>query len=499
MRIGVAEVSQETNTFSPVPCGLEYFRQMGLYTGQEVLDKKRGVGRIGGFLKGMEKWDLQVELVPILAANASAGGRVTAEALEYFRKQLVDGLKAAPPLDAFVFSLHGASSAEGEDDLEGSLLEAVRSVTGSEIPLMAIFDHHANITRRIIENTNLMIGFRTQPHFPFETGVEAAGLMYRYLKGEYNPTVGWQKIPLLVGYHERLNTTDGPMKEWFDLAREIEARPGVVTVSTFPMQPWMDILEAGMTAVVYTDNDPQLARELAVELANKAWSLRKEFVTCDRLSAAEAVKKALSMPGGPIIISDPADTVFGGAPGDSTCLLNEVISQGVTETVLIPIYDPEVYEQMVTAGEGREITTRIGGKYSGYTQNLPVTGRVGKVSQGFEFKAVDPRTNSSMTAISQGPAAILEIGSIKLLVGKSRMMAGFHPDIYRHFGIEPTEAKIIVMKTGTNFYNYDSISKGLVMADCPGVASADLKRFTWERAPRPLYPVDDFPYWEAKP
>ena len=499
MRIGIAEVSQETNTFSPLACSLEHFRQGELCSGQDVLGKMQEIGKIGGFLLGLEKWDFQVELVPLVVAKAKAGGRVTAEAMEYIRKLLVDNLKASPPPDAFFFSLHGAAAAEGEDDLSGSLLESVRAVIGSEVPLVAAFDHHANITRRIIKHTDLMIGYRTQPHFPFETGVEAAALMYRYLKSEFRPTVGWQKIPLLVGYHERLNTADGPMKEWFDLAREMETRPGVVTVSTFPMQPWLDVLEAGLTAVVTTDNDPRLAGELAAELANKAWSLRDEFVTCDRLSAADAIKKALSMPGGPIIISDPADTISGGAAGDSTCLLGEMIAQGVTQTVLIPIYDPEVYEQAAAAGVGKEITAQIGGKYGGYTQPLQVTGRVAAISQGFRLNTIDPRNKTSKNVMNQGPAVILEIGSIKLLVGKSRLMSGFHPDIYRHFGVEPAQAKIIVLKTGTNFFHYDSISKGLVMADCPGAAGADLRRFTWKRAPRPLYPVDDIAHWEAKP
>ena len=113
MRIGIAEVSQETNTFSPLACSLEHFRQGELCSGQDVLGKMQEIGKIGGFLLGLEKWDFQVELVPLVVAKAKAGGRVTAEAMEYIRKLLVDNLKASPPPDAFFFSLHGAAAAEG--------------------------------------------------------------------------------------------------------------------------------------------------------------------------------------------------------------------------------------------------------------------------------------------------------------------------------------------------------------------------------------------------
>ena len=80
-------------------------------------------------------------------------------------------------------------------------------------------------------------------------------------------------------------------------------------------------------------------------------------------------------------------------------------------------------------------------------------------------------------------------------------MAGIHPDIYRHFGIEPAEAKIIVMKTGSNFQYYEPIMKELIRVDCPGVAQADLTKFEWVRAPRPIYPMDKdkMNSWEADP
>ena len=142
------------------------------------------------------------------------------------------------------------------------------------------------------------------------------------------------------------------MKEWFDLAREFEEMPGVVSVSNFPMQPWLDAEEGGWATVVVTDDDPALARRLAVELGNRAWSLRAGFMEQDSVSPAEAVRRAESAPRGLIVLPDVGDTVWGGATGDSTCILEEMLRQGITSTALVPIIDAEVVEAAITAGAG---------------------------------------------------------------------------------------------------------------------------------------------------
>lgn len=503
MKIAIAQVKQETNTFSPVPCTLKDFEQSGLYYDTNFLDKMKGKAEIGAFLDVVEAEGIDIELIPILRAVGTAGGRVEAKALEFFEEKLVSGLKKALPLDGIFLSLHGAGCTEELDDMEGYLLSVIRKVVGQRVPIVVTLDHHANITKQMIELADLMVGYETQPHKPYETGKKGARLFLSLLKNKFTPTVSWEKIPLIVGYHERLNTAEGePMKEWFDLARELEKKPGVISISNFPMQPWMDIKEAGLSTVVYTDNKPELARQLASELANKAWKLRERFWKSDRLSSEEAIKYAVKAKEGSIILSDPADAVFGGAPGDSTCLLKEMLRQKISCTALIPMYDPEVCHQAVQAGKGSEITVKVGGKCDSiFSKPVEVRGKVTGISSGFE---VDPTKGREYNPgpcsfITQRGTIVLEVGSIKLLISESRLMAGIHPDIYRHFGIEPAEAKIIVMKTGTNFQYYESIMKELMLVDCPGCSQADLTKFEWVRAPRPIYPMDKMDNWKANP
>jgi len=66
----------------------------------------------------------------------------------------------------------------------------------------------------MVELTDLMVGDETQPHKAYETGIKGARLFFSLLENKFTPAVSWEKIPLIVGHHERLDTAEGkPMKE----------------------------------------------------------------------------------------------------------------------------------------------------------------------------------------------------------------------------------------------------------------------------------------------
>ena len=46
MRIAVAEIAQETDTFSPLIATLDDFESYGLYFGNEILERMRGVVKL---------------------------------------------------------------------------------------------------------------------------------------------------------------------------------------------------------------------------------------------------------------------------------------------------------------------------------------------------------------------------------------------------------------------------------------------------------------------
>ena len=166
MRIAVAEIAQETDSFSPLRADLKDFEAYGLYLGREILDRMPGVGPVGGFLEVAAGQGTPIDLVPIIRAWGSAGGAITRETLDFLTARLVEGLRQSPPLDGVFLSLHGAAAAEGEDDVEGFLLQTVRRVVGDAIPVVVALDHHANITQKMVDHASALIGHETQPHDP---------------------------------------------------------------------------------------------------------------------------------------------------------------------------------------------------------------------------------------------------------------------------------------------------------------------------------------------
>jgi microcystin degradation protein MlrC len=251
--------------------------------------------------------------------------------------------------------------------------------------------------------------------------------------------------------------------------------------------------EGGWAAVVITAGDLTLAQRLAAELANKAWELRESFLAMDSVTPEDAVRRAEKAETGLVVLSDTGDSVFGGATGDSTCLLAEMLRQQITSTALVPMVDPEVVEHAIQAGVGSQVTVEVGGKLDNvFSKPVQVTGRVAGIGGGrLQAEVI------GLESFDMGRAVLLEVGPIKLVVSAQRGVGGNHPIVYRHLGIEPAEAKMVVLKTASNFQYYASMMSQLVRADTPGMTQSHLEQFHWARLPRPIYPLDDLPEWKA--
>ena len=485
MRIALAEIAQETDSFSPMRADLSDFETYGLFVGDEILERMRGVGPLGGFLQVAEEQRGDVEVLPIVRAWGSAGGTITAETLQHLTEQFVEGLKAALPIEALFLSLHGAASAENDDDVEGFVLEAAREVVGSDLPIVCPVDHHANITERMVRHATALVGHETQPHDPFATGCKAARILFRMLGGQIRPTIRWQKIPMITPQDQFL-TSQGPMKEWFDLARELERRHGVIDVSPYPMQPWLDVREGGWSVVVHTNNDEELAQSIAAEMADEAWKRREQFWEHDRAAPAEAVRQAAEADSGLMILSDTGDSVYGGAPGDSTIILRELISQQISCPAFVPVIDPEVVDVAIAAGVGSEIEVDLGGKVDNvFSQPLAIKARVAGTSKGVTVDLAD------RGVCDMRRTALLEVGQVRIVVLNHRSFAINHPVLYTHLGLDIQDAKMVVVKTASNFQFFAAWRKGLIRVDSPGMTQSDLTAFDWKRIPRPMYPLDE--------
>jgi microcystin degradation protein MlrC len=241
------------------------------------------------------------------------------------------------------------------------------------------------------------------------------------------------------------------------------------------MQPWLDVKEGGWTAVVYTDNDAELAQSLADELANKAWEMREQFWVMDLTPPGDAVREAVEGEG-LVILSDTGDSVYGGAPGDSTCLLVEMVKQKITCTALVPIVDPEAVDIAIKTGIGNQVTLAVGGKWDHvFSQPAEITGQVTAISLGFQAWLQD-RGFSDL-----GRTALIEVEGVKLVL----------------LGLDVNEAQMVVVKTASNFQFFAPWRKQMIRVDSPGTTQSNLHAFEWKYLPRPIYPLDELAEWKA--
>jgi microcystin degradation protein MlrC len=486
VRFFVAMLMHETNTFSTISTDRAMFEAHDLRYGGELLETFRGTGTcLGGMIDAAA--GAGMTLVPSLAAAASPAGRVTKDFYAEARDRLLADLRAAGPLDGVLLDLHGAMVVEGLDDAEGDLLAAVRGVVGS-LPIAVTLDFHANVTRAMVQTATLLHGYKTYPHVDMDVrGREATARLADVVAGRLRPAVAYRQPPLLPPIAGQL-TLRGPMRRLYDLADAMERRPGVVSVSVFAGFPLADIPDAGLSIYVVTNGDQPLAEALADELAAAAWALRREFLH-SALPVRDAVARALALDGRPVVLADIADNTGGGAAGDTTELLRELLRVGARPATVACLWDPEAARACGQAGAGATLTLPVGGKVDPrHGAPVTVTGRVRTLSDGrFVYKGPMSRGVEGRLGLT----AVLDVNDLKIILISHRRQT-LDPEMIRFVGIDPLAEKILAVKSSVHYRAaFEPIARAILEVDAPGLSSSNLGRFTFTRVRRPIFPLDD--------
>ena len=489
MRILVGGISHESNTFSNVFTGMRQFEASRIAVGDEIPKLYEGTNTsVGGFLRAMS--GLGIAPVFTLVAGANPSGPVLRLTYESFKERILDGLRG-PRVDGVYLALHGAMVVTDlpDNDGEGDLLAAVRAVVGPSVPIVATLDLHSLLTDRMIENADALVWFKTYPHVDMaDRAVEAAHLLARIVRKEIRPTVAHHRLPLVPPV-TRMRTAIEPMVSVGRRMVAMEHDGEALTASFNHTFPYADVPYLGAGAIVYTDDDRGRAVDLAAELAESVWS-RREMLWHQPTSIAEAVDRAIRHEGRPVVISDGADNPGGGTASDGVEILREMIRRDVHEAAFGTVWDPGAVELCWNAGVGQEIELRIGGKVDRlHGDPVDVRGTVTRLSDG-QFIYKGPMSQGSRG--NMGRTAVLQIGGIQVILNENRVQ-NFDPEIFRCVGIEPTEQKILVVKSVVHFRAaYEPIARVVIEADGPGISSLDLSRFTYHRVPRPSFGIDRF-------
>ena len=492
MRIASGGVQHETNTFSRTPTTLaDFVRDSNcgerLAGGDTIFERFRGTGSIhGGYISGAEAAGF--ELVPLLCARAQPSGLVEEAAFETMLRWFLERLGKAKPFDGVLLDLHGAMVAEHHEDAEGAFIAAVRDVVGAKTPIVVTLDLHANITTRMAELADIIIGFDTYPHVDMrERGHEAAELIARIVKGEVAPVQEFRQLPLIT-LPPKQCTLRNPMQQLMERVHRLEREAHVLTATVAMGFPFADIRDTGVSVLVTTDGDADLARTKADELAGWLWELRDELQP-ELTTIEDVIAHVNEHPeSGLVIFADGSDNPGGGAPCDGTIALQAMIDAGFEGGAVGVIFDPETAAQAHRAGVGATIPVRLGGK----TDNLhgaPVE-REACVQLLCDGKYTYRGPMMQGVQDSLGLTATLVVGGVEVVVSSQRRQC-FDAEMLRIAGVEPTGRRLLVLKSAVHFRaDFGPLASRIFDADTPGIHRPDLTAFDFQKIRRPIYPLD---------
>jgi microcystin degradation protein MlrC len=192
---------------------------------------------------------------------------------------------------------------------------------------------------------------------------------------------------------------------------------------------------------------------------------------------------------GLVVLSDTGDAVYGGAPGDSTSLLGEMVRQRIPCQAFLPMVDPLAVDQAFEQGLGRASLT-VGGRCDPFSEPIRLDGRITALSRGLTLA-------SSRGITDIGRTVLFEVEKVKIVLMAKGSYAVNQPILYTHLGLRIEDSKMVVLKTGSNFQYFAPWQSKLIRADTPGTTQSDLTALEWKKLPRPIYPLDSIPRWEA--
>jgi len=488
MRIAIGAFSHEANTFCSSLTGWDAFGSRRLVRGEAMLQGLAGTNteEAGALTALSERSDCQV--IPTLAARALSGGPVLADVFHAVLDELLQRLRAALPLDGVLLVLHGAMMSTDDPDATGAILQAVRDLVGAEVPVVGTLDLHANVTARMVECADALIGYHTAPHVDmYEAGETAARVLLATVDGRARPRMALARLPMIVP-SENARHTDGPLSEVIAMARELEATGAILHGGVYPVQPWLDISDVGCSVVVVTDGDADAARRHADHLARAFWERRAAFEP-DLVPPDEALRRALARPSGTTVLCDSADSPTSGSTGDSTVILRAALdAEPLSGRVLLNVVDAPAVSRAMAAGVGATVTVRVGGRRApAFFEPVEFTGHVKTISDGvFRFKGPGMRG----TVQTMGRAVVLTRGEIHLVV-MERAVSQWDPELYRSLGEEPADARAVQVKSPAAFRAaYGEIMDEAIIVASPGPSTPYLTSLPWRHIRRPLYPFD---------
>jgi len=467
MKIHIAGIATETNTFASTP------------TGRAAWEVDHGNGRTaeaqrwhgaGRRLAAREGHEVHFGLL----ASAQPGGITTRAAYETLRDELLTHLKAALPVDAVLLVLHGAMVAEGYPDAEGDLIQQVRALVGSRVPIGVELDLHCHFTAQMQREADVLIAYKEYPHTDIvERFEELWALTLATAQGRVKPVTAVHDCRMVGFWH----TTREPMRSFVARMKALEQQPGVLSVSFGHGFPWGDVPEAGAKVWVVTDGDEALAAQIARDLGRDIWTLRHQ-TPARQSSIAQAMDRLAAHDGDrPLVLADIADNAGGGAGSDATFILRALVERGIGQVALAPFWDLGALQVCSEAGVGARLSLRVGGKLgplSGDPVDLQVTVRA-LVEEHWQ-------TGLSGHPAPCGRSAWVSTDDGIHLVLISLRQQALGTELFTGLGIDLTALRGIVVKSSQHFHAaFAPLASEVLYVASPGLLDTDFAHLPYRQ------------------
>jgi microcystin degradation protein MlrC len=458
-RIAFGGIQIECSTYGNILSRMEDFT---VRRGQELADY-----RLFGVTKSYPH-----PFTPVFLASAVPGGPVERKTYDALKSEFLGRLRELLPLDGVYLPMHGAMYVEGMADAEGDWISAVRAVVGERCLMSASYDLHGNLSRRVVDNLDMMSAFRTAPHIDREeTHKRACDMLVHCLDHGVRPTMVWAPIPVLMP-GERSSTEYEPAKRLWGQLPAMNAQEGVMDVSLLVGYVWADEARATAAAVL-TGTRPAALHKAAANLAQQYWDARTEFkFGVPTGTMAEIIAKAQALTTRPVVLSDSGDNPTGGGTGDRADALAELLRMKVRDAVLAGIADRPGTEACYQAGLGKTIRMKVGATLDPQA-SAPVD-----VTAKVVFLAKTDRLPERQ--------AVIEVDGITIVLTARRRP--FHEIAdFTSLGLDPMRFKFVVVKAGYLVPPIAAIANPNLMALTDGAVNQDIPRLS-NRHRVPTYP-----------
>jgi microcystin degradation protein MlrC len=473
MRIAIGGVQHETNTFAASRAQFADFVAAdawpGLTRGAGLFEAVRGINLpIAGFIDEARR--AGHELLPLSWCSAQPSGPVTRDAFERIAFILLEDLRAQLPVDAVYLDLHGAMVAEHVDDADGELLGRVRELVGETLPVIASLDLHANVSDAMLHAASLLVAYRTYPHVDMaETGARAARALPQV------PTTAllvraWRHLDFLIPLAWQ-STLVAPMKELMQHAIDATGE-GIVALELTPGFPLADVPECGPCIFGYGTS---AAIERAVDLLADRMAAAQPLFIGRLWPVADAVDRALTIANvglGPVILVDTQDNPGAGGNADTMSLIRALLERNADGVVAGLICDPDAASAAHAAGKAATLRTTLGAK-SAHPGERPLQGEFVVESLG-DGRITGTGPFYRGTRMELGPMALLRIGGVRIAVASRKQQAADQA-MFRHLGVEPAAARILVLKSTVHFRaDFGALASEILVVEAPGPSPASL-------------------------